>query len=250
MNLDELELELRKLPEVRWAAFSEVGDRLLVQLHAMHDVSDDVALEATRIAARHCDVPIAVEVVRWVPRPGTHSTEIEPAMVPSNGAHAVAARPSDGSQRLPIPAPPRMRHSLGPEILGVLTMADTDEVEVHLGDGTTRTIGRAPMSGGLISAADATLEAVRGGFTIDLPVGLEWARTIETDPGGRKLVAVALALPHGNECYGMSSADTEMEGAARATLDALRRNVRVARRNGESFRHQPRLLPPPPLPRW
>jgi hypothetical protein len=250
MNLDELELELRKLPGVRWAAFSEVGDRLLVQLHAMHDLSDDVALEATRIAARHCDVPIAVEVVRWMTRPGTRSAELERATVPSNGHLSVAARPSEVSQRVPVPAPPRTRRSLGPEILGVLTMADTDEVEVHLGDGTTRTIGRAPISRGLIGAADATLEAVRGGFTIDFPVGLEWARTIDTDPDGRKLVAVALALPHGNECYGMSSADTEMEGAARATLDALRRNLRVARRNGASFREQPRLLPPPPPPRW
>ena len=142
------------------------------------------------------------------------------------------------------------RHSLGPESLGVLPMADTDEVEVHLGDGTTRTIGRAPMGRGLISVADATLEAVQGWLTIDVPVGLEWARTIETDPGGRKLVAVALALPHGNEFYGMASADTEMEGAARATLDALRRNLRVARRSGASFRQQPRLLPPPPPPRW
>jgi hypothetical protein len=250
MNLDELELELRKLPGVRWAAFSEVGDRLLVQLHAMHDVTDDVALEATRIAARHCEVPIAVEVVRWMTRPEPHSSELERATVPSNGALPVAALPSEVSQRLPVPAPPRPRHSLGPEILGVLTMPDTDEVEVHLGDGTTRTIGRAPMSRGLIGAADATLEAVRGGFTINSPVGLEWARTIKTEPGGGKLVAVALALPHGKECYGMSSADTEMEGAACATLDALHRNLRVARRNGESFRQQPRLLPPPPPPRW
>jgi hypothetical protein len=248
MNLDELELELRKLPGVRWAAFSEAGDRLLVQLHAMHDISDDVALEATRIAARHCEVPIAVEIVRWMTRPRTHSIELERVTVPSNGALSVAARSSETSQRLPVPAAPRPRPGLGPEILGVLTMADTDEVEVHIGDGTTRTIGRAPMSRGLIGAADATLEAVRGGFTIELPVGLEWARTIETDPSGRKLVAVALALPHGHECYGMSSADTEMEGAARATLDALQRNLRVTR--GASFRQQPRLIPPPPPPRW
>jgi hypothetical protein len=38
--------------------------------------------------------------------------------------------------------------------------------------------------------------------------------------------------------------------AARATLDALERNLGAPRRNGASFRQQPRLLPPPPPPRW
>lgn len=248
MNLDELELELRKLPGVRWAAFSEVGARLLVQLHAIHDVSSDVALEATRIAARHSELPIAVEVVRWMTRPGADASVIEGPAPPSNGAPSVEAPLPRVSQPPSIPAPPSRGPNPRPEILGVLTLADTDEVEVHLGDGTTRTIGRAPMSHGLTGAADATLEAVRDGFTIDSPVGLDWARTIETQPGGRKLVAVALTLPDGHECYGMSSAESELEGAARATMDALHRNLRVARRNGASFRQQPQLVPPPPPP--
>lgn len=63
MNLDELELELRKLPGIRWAAFSEEGDRLLVQLHAVEGAGSDLTLRATRVAAHHSEKPVAVEVV-------------------------------------------------------------------------------------------------------------------------------------------------------------------------------------------
>jgi hypothetical protein len=64
VNLDELELELRKLPGIRWAAFSEQGDRLLVQLHAVENAGNDLTLRATRVAAHHSEKPVAVEVVR------------------------------------------------------------------------------------------------------------------------------------------------------------------------------------------
>lgn len=63
MNLDELELELRKLPGIRWAAFSEEGDQLLVQLHAVEAAGNDLTLRATRVAARHSEKPVTVEVV-------------------------------------------------------------------------------------------------------------------------------------------------------------------------------------------
>jgi hypothetical protein len=64
VNLDELELELRKLPGIRWAAFSDEGDRLLVQLHAVENMGGDLTLRATRVAAHHSEKPVAVEVVR------------------------------------------------------------------------------------------------------------------------------------------------------------------------------------------
>src|SRR3977135_2229266 len=95
MNLDDLELELRKLPGVRWAAFRDLGDRLLVQLHAMAGARSDVALEASRISARHCEVPIGVDLVRRLPPPAPS----EHTMLRSNGSAppATAAAP---------PAPP------------------------------------------------------------------------------------------------------------------------------------------------
>jgi hypothetical protein len=230
MNLDNLELELRKLPGVRWASFSELGDRLLVQLHAMEEPGGDLALEASRIAARHSDVPIAVDVVRWMAPPGSQRTEHERVKLRSNGSSAGAAMPARAAHPAPAPRPPMPPPAPLPDIVGVLTLADTDEVEVHLGDGTTRTVGRAPLSRGLIGAADATIDAIRDGFTVERPVETEWARRIDTTPGGWPLVAVAVTPTGRNECYGLSSADSEMEAAARATLDALHRNLRVARR--------------------
>jgi hypothetical protein len=259
MSLDDLELELRKLPGVRWVAFTELGDRLRIQLHAMYDVSRDLALEASRIVARHCDVPIAVDVVRWMTRPGGDGADREHVMQRTNGVAtvpttSVTAPPPPSAQPPPPPPTPRARaphppappgHAPGtqPDILGVLTLSDTDEVEVHVGDGTTRTVGRARMSRGLLGAVDATLDAVRGGFTVEAPVEPEWARTIETATGSRPLVAVALARPGGGHCHGMWSADTEVEAAARATLDALHRNLRVARRPDASWLPRPGLLP-------
>ncbi len=90
MNLDELELELRKLPGVRWAAFSEHSDRSLVQLHAAEDASSELTVQATRIAARHCDVPVAVEVVR---RRDTPARGVSDSAVPANGASSVPPDP-------------------------------------------------------------------------------------------------------------------------------------------------------------
>lgn len=68
MNLDDLELELRKLPGVQSIGFSERDDMLFVQVHMGDpDASADpgLSLRASRIAARHSDRPVAVEVVRW-----------------------------------------------------------------------------------------------------------------------------------------------------------------------------------------
>ena len=75
MNLDELELELRKLPGIRWAGFSEQGGRLLVQVHAVGNADNDLAVRATRVAAHHSEIPVAVEVVRSRPASKPASNE-------------------------------------------------------------------------------------------------------------------------------------------------------------------------------
>src|SRR6185295_11980113 len=65
-TLDDLELELRKLPGVHSAGFEERDDVLLIQLHAGAERgAQPLPVAATRIAARHSDRPVAVEVVRW-----------------------------------------------------------------------------------------------------------------------------------------------------------------------------------------
>ena len=279
MNLDDLELELRRLPGIRWAAFSDLGDRLLVQLHAMEGCRGDIALEASRIAARHCEVPIAVDLVRWLPPPAS----AEHQMLRPNGSASSAASvtppapatpaslttaapplpappapqsfpsmpPSPSSApsawtapftapvaaAAPAPAapPPHIWHEPRLAILGVLTLADTDEIEVHLTEGAARTIGRAARRHGLLGAVEATLEAVRGfPITIELPVAAEWARPIQRTADGRSVVAVALARLGREECYGLASGGNETEAAAGATLDALHRNLRPTRRDGSA----------------
>jgi hypothetical protein len=67
VNLDELELELRKLPGVRSTGFTERDDLLFVQVHVeepLADVGPGLALHVSRIAARHSERPVAVELVR------------------------------------------------------------------------------------------------------------------------------------------------------------------------------------------
>jgi len=66
VNLDDLELELRKLPGVRAAGFTDRDDVLLIQLQVSGgDPPSNLTLQATRIAYRHSDKPVALEVVRW-----------------------------------------------------------------------------------------------------------------------------------------------------------------------------------------
>src|SRR5689334_21476537 len=79
-SLDDLELELRKLPGVRAAGFEERDDMLLVQLHIADKTErtdQPVPVSASRIAARHSDRPVAVEVVRWR-TPGSGGTPPAP----------------------------------------------------------------------------------------------------------------------------------------------------------------------------
>src|SRR5579862_1266514 len=81
-SLDDLELELRKLPGVKAAGFDEREDMLLVQLH-VGDRTDapgqPVPIDASRIVARHIDTRAAVEIVRWrtVPVPAVAPTVVD-----------------------------------------------------------------------------------------------------------------------------------------------------------------------------
>lgn len=65
-HLDILELELRKLNGVRSVGFTSQHDVLYIQLFAESNApTATMPFEATRIAQRHSNSPVAVEIVRW-----------------------------------------------------------------------------------------------------------------------------------------------------------------------------------------
>jgi hypothetical protein len=221
--LDDLELELRKLPGVRAAGFDTRDDLLIVQLHVMPgpSVEGSLPVAATRIATRHADRPVAVEVVRWRDTPPVGATE--PAAQPANGAAegesaAAAASPDAGAAAQPE-STGRMR------LLAVLSFPDTDELEVHLILDGRRTIGRAPASRGLVAALDATLAAVRD-FGFPLEPTPRWARALEsTDDEALVAVAFDESGPGDHVLYGVASGATPIDAAARATLAAINRKT-------------------------
>jgi len=219
-SLDDLELELRKLPGVRAAGFEEREGVLLVQLHVtgMPDRADQpVPVSASRIAARHSDRPVAVEVVRWrdatpappgigAPEPGMTETVIVERTV------EIDTIETSGSTR--------------PRLLAVLAFPDTDELEVHLVLDGRRTIGRATASSGLIGAVDATIDAARA-LGADFRPRARWARALD-DAADDDRVVVAVALQDsdtGEMQYGLAAGASPIDAAARSTLDALNRRL-------------------------
>ena len=218
-TLDDLELELRRLPGVRAAGFDERDDMLLVQLHVGDERSEQpLPISASRIAARHSDRPVAVEVVRWR-QPA--QTAIEDAAVDLTDAVEAGDADFDGAGG---GEPTDTRR---PRLLAVLAFPDTDELEVHLILEGRRTIGRAPASSGLIGAVDATIDAVRGlGAPIDPRA--RWARALDDTGDERVLVAVALSQDDEEEShvnYGLAAGASPIDAAARSTLDALNRRL-------------------------
>jgi hypothetical protein len=208
-TLDDLELELRRLPGVHAAGFEERDDVLLIQLHAGPERSEQpLPVAASRIAARHSDRPVAVEVVRWRDAPAIATAAAPAIESPTAGPGAEAAEPE----------------SHRPRLLAVLAFPDTDEVEVHLILEGRRTIGRAPGSRGLVGVAEATIEALSG-FGADFDPRPRWARPL--DPNGEEstvLIAVAIDdedVPR----YGLASGASSIDATARATLDAVNRRL-------------------------
>ena len=219
---DDLELELRQLPGVRAAGFEELDDMLLVQLHIADradtlprgDRNDTpVPVSASRIAARHSDRPVTVEVVRW-------RSALTAPTVPQLGPGASPAVTSGGDAVEPMRA----------RLLAVLAFPDTDELEVHLVLGGKRTIGRAPVSKGVEGTVEATIDAVRDLGT-DVNPRVRWARALDNaddaDEDAQVVVAVALDGVDDETAvqYGLAAGTSLIDAAARATLDALNRRL-------------------------
>jgi len=220
-SLDDLELELRKLPGVRAAGFDERDDVLLIQLHVGGERSEQpLPVSATRIAARHSDRPVAVEVVRW-------RTMNAPAAAPATGS-AVDLTAETSTEEL-TEAPADDASATRPRLLAVLAFPDTDELEVHLILEGRRTIGRAAASRGLVGAVEATIDAVRG-LGAEVESRARWARALDDTGDERVLVAVALDQDEGDAVvhYGLAAGASPIDAAARSTLDALNRRLSLA----------------------
>jgi hypothetical protein len=188
VSLDDLELSLRRLPGVVAVGFVETDDLVLVEVHAGPDAHEDVARDATLLAAEHVGGPVAVEVVRW----------------------------GDGG-----PHEPESRLRL----VDLATDPGVGEVTVRLARGDEEALGRASTAGGLPAAVEATIVAVRT-FLPELPFLPGWARTVETTPDRRFLVVASVTDPMTRtHRRGAAEGDTPMEGAVRATLAALNRTI-------------------------
>ena len=235
-TLDDLELELRKLPGVKAAGFAKRDDVLLVQLHVgdrVDSVEHPVPVEASRIVARHIEERAAVEIVRWRTMPAaelaaapappvidveTADTAVitQPDVEPEPAAAAVSE-----PEAAPVEAPARRAR-----LLAVLAFPDTNELEVHLILDGRRTIGRAISQDGLVGAVEATLAAVREIGAPFEPTPL-WARAVESAQDERVVVAVALGgvVADAPIDYGMAAGASPIDAAARSTLDALNRRL-------------------------
>ena len=220
-SLDDLELELRKLPGVKAAGFDKRDDVLLVQLHLgdrVDSAEHPVPVEASRIVARHIDERAAVEIVRWRTMPAAVPA---PPPVIDVAAEPVAPAPVPEPAGEPVETPARRAR-----LLAVLAFPDTNELEVHLILDGRRTIGRAISTDGLVGAVEATLAAVQEIGAPFQPTPL-WARAVDSPQDERVVVAVALAnvVADAPIDYGLAAGASPIDAAARSTLDALNRRL-------------------------
>ncbi len=65
MNLDELELQLRRIPGVLAVGFAEGGPAFLVEVQADPNAAETLPRQVAALAVRNIDGPVAVEIVRW-----------------------------------------------------------------------------------------------------------------------------------------------------------------------------------------
>jgi hypothetical protein len=188
VSLDALELQLRRLAGVVAVGFVETDDLVVIEVQAGPDAYDDLARDATMLAAEHVRGPVAVEIVRWG----------------DGGPHVAEARL---------------------QLVDVTTDAGAGEITVRLARGEEEAQGRASTAGGLPAAVEATVVAVRS-FVPDLPYLPGWARTVETTPDRRFLVVASITDPlTRTHRRGAAEGATPIEGAARATLAALNRTI-------------------------
>ena len=221
-NLDDLELELRKLPGVRSAGFTERDDLLVVQVQVAGGTSSpSLSQQAARIAYRHADKPVALEVVRW------RTVEVPagpPAVPETTPVPAAPPAPPAVADDAVAPHPPRGDRVARVRLLAVLTFPDTDELEVHLTYEGRRVIGRAAASTGVSGAVGATLEGLRN-FAPELGADLLWAEELAGHEAAHASVVACALQAGGAAVLGIAAGGSRIEAAARSALHALNRTL-------------------------
>lgn len=185
-SLDELELELRRIPGVLAVGFTDEGEALVV--HVLSDVAPAGAAELRRQVSlwvrANLDRPVVIEVEDVEP----------PAVSPERGrVRLEAVRVDEFSQSL----------------------------DVHLLLGTRRAVGRSE-AGSPRDAAAATLEALDR-LGANLPFRIDAATATLRNGPDHAVVVVLEPGQSAHKLYGVARAPSMEEAAARATLHALNR---------------------------
>jgi hypothetical protein len=185
--LDQLELELRRLPGIVGVGFSE--DEGMVVVHVLASLPDGMAALRRQIVQRargFVDRPLVVDV---------HELRNEPAAADRGRVKLVSVRVEQFTQ----------------------------EMEVHLAHQGVHTVGRA-VAGSPADAVGATIQALTD-LGAELPFKVEAAATPVAADDEQQAVIVILE-PEGDTRgtrYGVARGETVEEAAARATLHALNR---------------------------
>jgi hypothetical protein len=192
---DLLELAVRRLPGVVAVVVDRDGGVVQVLASSAGTSGGDAPLDLARrvvdLATSFLDGAVAVEILRSRTAIGGEA---------SAHAYALGVDPT--------------------RLVAVTNALDTQELEVHLRRGETRTIGRAPAAHGLAGGVEATLLALAE-LGDAVTIELDWVRTIETTSRRQFLVAVALRDAGDAIRYGLADEGTPIAAAARATLNAL-----------------------------
>ncbi len=239
-SLDDLELELRKLPGVRSIGFSEKFDVLLVQVQVIPETVDSsLALQATRIACRHSERPVAVEIVRWrtpgaaialagetesapgfvappLPAPDFTTTgPVETPSAPASQASSADAAPEPERAPQPTAQEPQPGSTTEAPKASASVFVDTSANNVLPADESPTVV--APTGEAPTPVATAAPMASNDDPTRERRVRLLAVLTFpETDE-----LEVHLTLD-GKRAIGRSAASKQLMGAVAATIDALR----------------------------
>lgn len=197
VDFDRLELELRKLPDVVAVGFEGTdGEDSLILVHLL--VSDPgaratVEEQALDLGRLHLGRPLRVVIAPEDDGAAPSSSDAFRGFTPVRSASRV-------------------------EFLGVAFVDDGDSLEVTLGHGDRRAVGRGP-TGSLAGAASAVLAALRQlGWSV--PFQLE--SSVRLAVGNAGAVLVHLIGPDGDR-LGISLGETAEQAAVKATLQALNR---------------------------
>jgi hypothetical protein len=196
------ELAIRRLPGVFAVEVEQDGDLTICLVHVDDHAPDDVG----RVAARSLTVADGARLVVEVVRPRIATPPQAPPTVPP--------APAPSPEASPVAAP-------AVTLLAVRSVPEDGEIEVHLGRGDTRAVGRAPLARGLAGAVEAVLAAASQ-VEVQPRWRPSWVRTVETTADGHFVVAAALTGPDaGEHRHGIAAGSSPVEAAARAAVSAI-----------------------------